>query len=99
MKATKYFYGRVFGWSFVDYGDVYCDFSGAGIAGGFAKVEKITTGGPLVVLYHETLKPMMQLIVENGGTIVQEIFEFPGGKRFEFLDPQGNRLAIWCPVK
>jgi hypothetical protein len=27
--------------------------------------------------------------------ISKEIFEFPGGRRFEFTDPSGNELAVW----
>ena len=34
-------------------------------------------------------------IKQAGGTIVVEIFEFPGGKRFHFTDPGGNELAVW----
>jgi predicted enzyme related to lactoylglutathione lyase len=31
----------------------------------------------------------------SGGTILQEIFSLPGGKRFHFSDPAGNELAVW----
>jgi predicted enzyme related to lactoylglutathione lyase len=34
-------------------------------------------------------------IRDHGGRIVQEIFEFPGGRRFHFRDPSGNELAVW----
>ena len=34
-------------------------------------------------------------VVENGGHIVRETFEFPGGRRFHFRDPAGHELAIW----
>jgi predicted enzyme related to lactoylglutathione lyase len=30
-----------------------------------------------------------------GGTIDEEPFEFPGGRRFHFSDPAGNALAVW----
>ena len=30
-----------------------------------------------------------------GGTIVKEAFDFPGGRRFHFADPNGNVLAVW----
>jgi uncharacterized protein len=30
-----------------------------------------------------------------GGTIDEEPFEFPGGRRFHFSDPAGNTLAVW----
>jgi uncharacterized protein len=34
-------------------------------------------------------------VIAAGGKIVREIFEFPGGKRFHFADPNGNELAVW----
>ena len=95
LARTKEFYSNVFGWSFVDYGDQYCDIKGAGVRGGFAKVDAVTTGGALVVLYHEDLEVVIEAVLENGGKISQETFEFPGGKRFQFIDPNGNELAVW----
>ena len=32
-------------------------------------------------------------VTAAGGTIVRPIFAFPGGRRFQFLDPAGNELA------
>ena len=33
--------------------------------------------------------------VSKRDTIAEEIFSFPGGRRFHFTDPSGNELAIW----
>ena len=30
-----------------------------------------------------------------GGKIVRPIFDFPGGRRFHFTDPDGHELAVW----
>jgi predicted enzyme related to lactoylglutathione lyase len=38
---------------------------------------------------------MQTKVAASGGTIVKEIFSFPGGRRFHFTDPSGNELAIW----
>ena len=35
-------------------------------------------------------------VIELGATISQDIFEFPGGRRFHFVDPLGNEYAIWA---
>jgi predicted enzyme related to lactoylglutathione lyase len=32
---------------------------------------------------------------EADGKISKDIFEFPGGHRFHFIDPAGNELAVW----
>ena len=34
-------------------------------------------------------------VEKAGGTATKPIFDFPGGKRFHFLDPNGNELAVW----
>lgn len=95
LNKIKSFYGKTFGWTFTDYGDTYCDFHDAGISGGFAKTNNITTGGTLVVLYHIDLSSILNKIINNGGKISKQIFSFPGGNRFEFIDPSGNKLAVW----
>ncbi len=47
------------------------------------------------MLYHENLDLVKNDIVEFGGKVSKDIFSFPGGKRFHFLDPSGNELAVW----
>jgi hypothetical protein len=34
-------------------------------------------------------------VEKAGGTIVKPVFDFPGGRRFHFHDPNGNELAVW----
>ncbi len=48
------------------------------------------------MLYHADLEQAQANIEAAGGKIIVPIFEFPGGKRFQFLDPAGNELAVWC---
>ena len=67
--------------------------------GGFNGTEPDTVNpqapGVLVVLYANDLDKKFEEVKAAGGEIVKEIFEFPGGKRFHFRDPNGNELAIW----
>jgi hypothetical protein len=94
---TKAFYGQVFGWEFTDWGETYISFAGAGIDGGFngeAEIE-IAVPGVLIVLYAKDLEGILKTIKNAGGEIKKPIFEFPGGRRFHFKDPNGNELAIW----
>ncbi|RVD56198.1 VOC family protein, partial [Mesorhizobium sp. M8A.F.Ca.ET.023.02.2.1] len=37
----------------------------------------------------------LRAVESAGGTIVKPIFPFPGGRRFHFVDPAGNELAVW----
>lgn len=95
LRAIKDFYTNIFGWSFTDYGDNYTAFSDAGIEGGFEKTEDQILNGVLVILYHENLEEIQHTLIENKATISKDIFSFPGGRRFHFLDPSGNELGIW----
>ena len=95
VGAAKQFYSTVFGWTFTDYGPDYTSFSDGRLAGGFAKAEEVVPGGPLIVIYALDLVGVEQAIERNGGSIVKDTFEFPGGRRFHFTDPSGNELAVW----
>ena len=95
IGEAKRFYGELFGWTFEDYGDGYTSFNHGGGSGGFAKVDSVSRGGPLIVLYAEDLEATQRDIIRAGGSIVREIFAFPGGRRFHFTDPSGNELGVW----
>lgn len=95
IARTKAFYSAAFGWKFTDYGPDYSSFEDGRIAGGFTKENKPVQGGPLVVIYAADLEGMEAKVRGAGGTIVKEIFPFPGGRRFHFADPNGNELAVW----
>jgi len=95
IARSKDFYGKAFGWTFTDYGPAYCEFTDGHMKGGFEVSEQITTGGPLVVLYGADLNNIQEAIKAAGGTIVKPLFDFPGGKRFHFTDPDGYELAVW----
>ena len=95
LEDIKTFYSTCFGWAFTDYGPDYVAFSDSGLQGGFEKTDKEVVNGALVILYHEKLEEIKNKIIESGGKITKDIFNFPGGKRFHFLDPSGNELAIW----
>ena len=95
LEAIKQFYRQAFSWSFTDYGPTYVAFSDSGLAGGFEKTDEKIVNGALVVLYHQDLEAAKSRIMEAGGKISKDIFSFPGGRRFHFLDPAGNELAVW----
>lgn len=98
VAAAKSFYGAVFGWSFTDYGPEYTSFHDGRLGGGFQQVAKVERGGPLVVLYSTDLENIEAKVKDNGGRIVKDTFEFPGGRRFHFTDPAGNELAVWSDL-
>jgi len=95
IGRTKQFYQQAFGWRFEDYGPDYTGFQDGRLAGGFQKVAAVAAGGPLVVIYAAQLEQLEGKVQAAGGKIVRAIFSFPGGRRFHFVDPNGNELAVW----
>ena len=95
LENIKAFYTQCFSWKFKDYGPDYVSFSKSGLKGGFQKSDDAIVNGTLVVLYHKNLDKIKNKIIEAGGKISVDIFSFPGGNRFHFLDPSGNELAVW----
>ena len=95
LVAAKAFYQTVFGWTFKDYGDEYTSFKDGRLAGGLRKEAHVVSGGPLVVLYGADLEDLQARVEAAGGKIVKPVFEFPGGRRFHFTDPDGYELAVW----
>lgn len=98
FDALQKFYSDVFEWAFTDYGPEYRAFTDRKLAGGFYKSKlKSTTvsGATLVVIYAKDLEGTRDKVVASGGSIHKPIFSFPGGRRFHFLDPHGNELAVW----
>lgn len=101
ILATKAFFTEAFEWSFVDYGPEYASFSNQGLDGGFYKSDgksQTENGAALIVLYSNSLESTLAKIESAGGTINKPIFSFPGGRRFHFIEPSGNELAVWSDV-
>ena len=101
IAATKKFFATVFDWSFTDYGPDYIAFSNAGIDGGFYRSDlNVATdaGSVLIVFYSKEIEHTQSKTIASGGKIIKPIFEFPGGRRFHFTDPNENEYAVWTDV-
>lgn len=94
LDNVKAFYSAAFSWSFTDYGPTYSTFR-EGLDGGFDADASAASTKPLPVLYSDNLEETLDAVTSAGGTIVKPIFSFPGGRRFHFVDPAGNELAVW----
>lgn len=98
LGAARDFYAAAFGWQFTDYGPEYAGIKGPDAdgpeAGGLAVAGP---ANPLVILYSDDLDGTARAVASAGGTIVNGPYDFPGGRRFHFVDPAGNELAVWGP--
>ena len=97
LVKTRAFFEKVFGWTFTDYGPDYTSFTDGRIAGGFFRSNKrasLASGSALVVIQHPKLEETLTRVVDHGGKVTQEIFSYPGGRRFHFTEPSGNELSV-----
>jgi uncharacterized protein len=98
LALTKSFFGALFGWAFQDYGPEYVSFDDGRIAGGFFSSSETWPSAaacPLVVFYNPELEMVRADVVRLGGEITRDIFEFPGGRRFQFRAPGTGEFAVW----
>ena len=92
FEETQGFLAAAFGWRFVDYGPDYRGIEGAGLDGG---IERAALQPPLVILRHDDLEAMRERVLAAGAEMTRDIYAFPGGRRFEFREPGGTRMAVW----
>ena len=94
-ELTRAFYSKAFGWKFTDYGPTYSATSN-GIADlGLQGDPQEALSAPLPVIRVDDLDAAFDAVSKAGGVIAKAIFHFPGGRRFQFLDPSGSELAVW----
>lgn len=98
FDAIEQFYSKAFDWHFIDYGSEYRAFHDDRLDGGFYRSDNSSAaaeGAALVILYAVKLESARERVIAAGGRIATDIFAFPGGRRFHFLDPHGNELGVW----
>lgn len=95
LARARAFYEKAFGWTMTEYGPEYCAFADGRLEGGFTTIGSLKPGGPLVVLFADDLAAVQASVEAAGGRIVKPAFDFPGGRRFHFADPDGYELAVW----
>jgi hypothetical protein len=95
LEKTQAFFSQAFGWDYVDYGPDYKDIQGAGLGGG---IERGDLRAPLIVLKSDDLEAMLKKVRSAGAEITKEIFDFPGGRRFQFTEPGGTEMAVWSEI-
>lgn len=94
-ELTRGFYAKAFGWDFTDYGPDYAATTNGEVDVGLNGQPGEALAVPLPVIRVEDLEAAFDSVVKAGGTIAKDIFSFPGGRRFHFIDPSGSELAVW----
>ena len=94
-ELTRGFYSKAFGWEFTDYGPIYSATSNGTTDVGLQGDPSDALSAPLPVIRVQNLDAAFDAVSKSGGVIAKPIFSFPGGRRFHFIDPSGNELAVW----
>jgi len=101
VAAAKEFYPAAFGWDFNDYGPEYAGIrssDGNDEVGGLTAAAEPSTDGVLVLVYSDDVEGSLRAVEAAGGAVTDPLFDYPGGRRFHFTDPAGNRLGVYQPA-
>jgi len=93
IGPAKAFYERAFGWALTEFGPTYAATLTGDTDIGLQSDSAEATRAPLPVIDVDDLEAALDAVTLAGGMIVRPIFAFPGGRRFQFLDPSGNEIA------
>jgi predicted enzyme related to lactoylglutathione lyase len=100
LDKAREFFSQLFGWEFQEWGPDYYSFNDGRLDGGFRRSdEPAPSSGVLLVFYTDDLERDYGRVRELGATISQEPFEFPGGRRFHFVEPAGTEFAMWTSTE
>ena len=94
-ELTRGFYSKAFGWTFADFGPDYSAMTTGDVDVGLNGQPEGALAAPLPVIRVDDLEGALDAVTKAGGIIAKPIFSFPGGRRFQFIDPSGSELAVW----
>ncbi|AKQ42167.1 hypothetical protein CP97_09270 [Aurantiacibacter atlanticus] len=102
VKSTQEqqrFYGTAFGWCFTSYGPDYAAHEGGPCQMGLNGVDNPQRStGILPIIRVSDVEAARDSVLAAGGKVTVDIFDFPGGRRFHFTDPQGFELGCYEPT-
>jgi predicted enzyme related to lactoylglutathione lyase len=94
-ELTRGFYSKAFGLTFTEYGADYSAMTTGDVDVGLNGQPEEALAAPLPVIRVDDLEAALDAVTKAGGVIAKPIFSFPGGRRFQFIDPSGSELAVW----
>lgn len=94
-ELTRAFYAKAFAWTITNFGPTYSATTNGMTDLGLQGDPSEALSAPLPVIRVDDLESAFDAVGKAGGVIAKAIFSFPGGRRFHFIDPSGNELAVW----
>lgn len=96
--ASSSFFAKAFGWGDKAYGPGYSEIVGGGLLGGLNAGNE-RAAAPLIGIRTDALEAALAAVVGAGGTVTVPAADYPGGRRFQFREPGGAELLVYCPVE
>ena len=96
--TSSAFYAKAFGWGDKPYGPGYSEILDGGVLGGLNAAEDKPVA-PLIGIRTDDLVAAQSAIEAAGGTISVPAEDYPGGRRFQFREPGGAQLLVYCPAE
>jgi predicted enzyme related to lactoylglutathione lyase len=96
LSRARAFYTEALACAFTDYGPDYAAVEGGPTEVGFRVVAAPTP--PMPLFESKALEETLAHVERAGGRVVSPITPYPGGRRFEFLDPDGHRIGVYQRV-
>ncbi len=96
--ASSRFFAKAFGWGEKAYGPGYSEILDAGVLGGLNSGEG-KPAAPLIGIRTDDLAAAEAAVTAAGGTITVPAADYPGGRRFQFREPGGAELLVYCPAE
>ncbi len=95
IRQLNAFYHEHFGWVFRELGESYADLQQNDLGLGLNPNEADRTKAPLVLIESDDVDALEARLRKAGVTISMGAFNYPGGRRFHFIDPSGNELGAF----
>ncbi len=98
LDRTKSFFSAVFGRELQAWDTDYLAFADVGLDGGVYRSDKTmqtNKGSALIIFYSADLESTLDKVESARAQVNRPTYYFPGGRRFHFLDPNGNEFAVW----
>jgi predicted enzyme related to lactoylglutathione lyase len=97
IGETRAFYEAAFGWALAEFGPSYAATTGGDVDLGLQGDASEATAKPLICIQTDAIDRAREAVIAAHGHITRDVFAYPGGRRFHFIDPAGNELAVFQP--
>ena len=104
IESTKKFYTQVFNFNWIDYGlkysahqlgEITFAVNAEAVAAEIHKPQDQNCIGPFVLFKTNNITLSLEKVRSSGGEILSDIYPYPGGSRFHFIDPGKNVIGVY----